>query len=288
MYEKYGKVEKNVSLKKFNTYQVGGETEYLVYPSNLENLKRLIKKLEKDKTKYYVIGNGSNIIFPDENLKGVIVNLKELNTIEIREEYVKAFAGVMMPRLNKYLLDLGYGNFIWACNLPGTLGASIYGNAGCFKKEAQDNLISVDVMDKFGEIKTLKKEQIKFSYRSSDIKGIVVSAIYKLYKVNDLEKDQIKNLNEKRMQTQPLDKKTAGSVFKNPEGDSAGRLIEQAGLKGYQIGGAKISEKHANFICNENNATSKDIIDLIEYTKDVVKQKFNVDLKLEQKIVKWD
>lgn len=288
MYENYGRVKKSASLKELNTYQVGGTADYVVYPNSVDNLKKLIETLKKNKTKYYILGNGSNVILPDENLEGVLIVLKDLKQIEIDDETVTISAGVMMPYLNKYLTDLGYSNFTWACNLPGTMGASIYGNAGCFKKEAQNNLLYIKILDDEGNIKTLKCEDINFSYRKSNIKGIVLSGTYKLIKKSQDEEKEVELLNKKRMQTQPLDKKTAGSVFKNPEGDSAGRLIEQAGLKGYQIGGAKISEKHANFICNEQNATSHDIISLINYIKTTIKKMYNIDLELEQKIVKWD
>lgn len=288
MYQEFGEVLEHVSLKKYNTYGIGGKAKYIVFPSSIENLHKLISKLRTDNTKFYVIGNGSNIILPDEDFDGVIIILKKIKDILIEKDTVKISAGIMMPYLNNYLLKKGYGNFVWACGLPGTLGGSIIGNAGCFKNEAQDNLLSIEVIDDSNKIVSIKKEEINFSYRKSDIKGIIISATYKLVKNNEDVEKSIEILNKKRMDTQPFDKKTAGSVFRNPEGFAAGKLIEDAGLKKHQIGGAVVSEKHANFIYNNGTATSKDILDLIEYIKKVIKEKYNIDLTLEQKVVKWD
>lgn len=288
MYQEFGEVLENVSLKKFNTYGIGGSAKYIVFPSNVENLNKLILKLKADSTKFYVLGNGSNVILPDENFNGVIIILKKMKDILIEKDTVTISAGIMMPYLNNYLLNKGYGNFIWACGLPGTLGGSIMGNAGCFKSEVQDNLLKIEVLDNSNKIVTIKKEEINFSYRKSDINGIIVSATYKLIKADKNQEKNIEILNEKRMRMQPFDKKTAGSVFRNPEGFAAGKLIEDAGLKNYKIGGAVVSEKHANFIYNDGTATSKDILMLIEHISTIIKEKYNIDLILEQKVVKWD
>jgi UDP-N-acetylmuramate dehydrogenase len=286
--ELYGKVLRNASLKKYNTYQIGGSSKYIIFPNSIDNLINLIQKLNKENVKYYLLGNGSNVILPDDDFDGVIIILIELNKINIDNYYVTVETGAMLNYLNSYLLNLGYVNFIDLSMIPGTIGASVKGNAGAYGSNISDTLESITVLIN-NEIKVLKKSDIEFNYRSSNIDGIILSAMFKLVKGNvALAKKEMQEKALKRISTQPLDYPSCGSVFRNPDNTSAGKLIEEAGFKGKVIGGAKVSEKHANFIINYRDAKSSDIIELINAIKSSVYEKNKISLVLEQKIVKWD
>jgi UDP-N-acetylmuramate dehydrogenase len=286
--ELYGKVLRNASLKKYNTYQIGGSSKYIIFPNSIDNLINLIQKLNKENVKYYLLGNGSNVILPDDDFDGVIIILIELNKINIDNDYVTVETGAMLNYLNSYLLNLGYVNFIDLSMIPGTIGASVKGNAGAYGSNISDTLESITVLIN-NEIKVLKKSDIEFNYRSSNIDGIILSAMFKLVKGNvTLAKKEMQEKALKRIRTQPLDYPSCGSVFRNPDNTSAGKLIEEAGFKGKVIGGAKVSEKHANFIINYRDAKSSDIIELINAIKSSVYDKNKISLVLEQKIVKWD
>ena len=290
--KEYGLVEENVDLKKYNTYGIGGVASYLVRVESIEKLGLLIKYLNNNNISWYVLGGGSNVLLPDEDYDGVIIKLDALNSITINKDIIKAEAGVTLGNFVKVLLDEGYTNYAPLMGIPGTLGGAIIGNAGSFGVSIMDYLVDVTIMDSNGVIKTLNKEDIKYDYRYTEFKGkkdIIVSATFKGIKGNVAEaKEQIKINLEKRKNTQPLEYKNAGSVFKNPPEYSAGYLIEYVGLKDFAVGGAKVSEKHANFIINFHNATSRDIIKLIGIIQDKVFEKFNIELKLEQVIVKWE
>ena len=290
--KEYGLVEENVDLKKYNTYGIGGVASYLVRVESIEKLGLLLKYLNNNNISWYVLGGGSNVLLPDEDYDGVIIKLDALNSIIINKDIIKAEAGVTLGNFVKVLLDEGYTNYAPLMGIPGTLGGAIIGNAGSFGVSIMDYLVDVTIMDSNGVIKTLNKEDIDYDYRYTEFKGkkdIIVSATFKGIKGNVAEaKEQIKINLEKRKNTQPLEYKNAGSVFKNPPEYSAGYLIEYVGLKDFAVGGAKVSEKHANFIINFHNATSRDIIKLIGIIQDKVFEKFNIELKLEQVIVKWE
>ncbi len=219
----------------------------------------------------------------------MIISLKNFNKIKIDNDICEADAGVSLPLLSNELLKLEYTNFAWASSIPGNIGGSVKGNAGCFGSEIFDDLISVNVL-KDDNIITLNKDDIKYKYRETNLNDyVILSAKFNLTK-DDLEETNfnLKKWKIFRNENQPYDQKSGGSTFRNPEGYSAGKLIDDLGLKGYSIGGAKVSEKHANFIINYNNASSSDIINLINYIKEKVKEKYDIELILENKIIKWD
>lgn len=307
--EKFGLVIENEDLSKHTTYKIGGTALYMLRPESIDKLVSAIEYLKEKNLKYFILGNGSNLILIEDYYDGVIIKLDLLNNFEISEDLiVTAEAGVYLPRLSSELAKLGYSGFEWASGLPGTIGGSIYGNAEAYKIAISDNLIDVKVFrDK--KVINIKKEEIFFSYRTSEFKEkqdtIILSARFKLEKKESSEiLELIKERAKKRIETQPLEFPSAGSVFRNPSAKdnynivkkynipynesgfiSAGYLIEQCGLKGTTIGDAQISEKHANFIINKNNATSNDVIMLINLIKKEVKEKFEIDLFLEQQIV---
>lgn len=284
------KISENASLKNLNTYKLESHAKYLIRVETLEGLIDLLKYLKESNINYFILGAGSNIII-DEYFDGAVIKLDGLRKIEVKDNIITSEAGAMMGALSCASMDHNLTGLEWAINIPGTVGGSIVGNAGAYKSEMFDSLIKIKVLDENLEIKELKKEEIKHTYRHTDLKGknwIVLEATFKLEKGNKEESlELVKDRQERRNKTQPLDMPSAGSVFRNPEGDHAGRLIEEAGLKGYQIGGASVSTKHANFIVNTGNATSNDIKNLIELVHSQVKEKFNVDLVLEQEIIDW-
>lgn len=287
----YGEVLENVSLKDYNTYKIGGKTRYLVKPYNIDSLKELLIYIKNNTLKYIIIGNGSNIILPDSDYDGVIILLSKLNEIKINENTVNAFCGVSLTYFVNELVKNNLGGLESLSGIPGTLGGAIVNNAGCYGQTISDKLNSVTYLEN-GEIKTINKEECNFSYRDSIFKKnknfIVLSAEFKLdYKNKEEMLNIIKENMIKRNTSQPLNYPNAGSVFRNPIGYSAGKLIEDAGLKNYHINGAYVSDKHANFIINKDNASSEDIIELIEYIQKEISEKYNIKLKLEQEIIKY-
>jgi UDP-N-acetylmuramate dehydrogenase len=286
--DNYAEVLKNVSLKKYNTYGIDTKTKYLVMPNSKQDVLNVLNYLNNNHIPYYVLGNGSNILLPDNDYNGAIIKLNKLNKIEIKNNILKVEAGVLLPYLNQKLLNLGYVNFYWTSSIPGEVGGSIHGNAGAYKHDIFENLISIEIIQN-NKIITLNKEDIKYGYRYTNLNNcLILSATFNLVKgdINTIKEEMKLNL-KKRMKTQPLDELTAGSVFKNPEGYSAGKLIEDLGFKGKVIGGAKVSEKHANFIVNFNKAKASDIISLINLIQEKVLKENNINLELEQIIVKW-
>ncbi len=289
--KEFGEVLENVDLKKYNTYRIGGKARYLIKPYNIESLELLINYLNNNNIKYLVIGNGSNIILPDEDYDGVIILLSNLNKCIINKDEVYVEAGEMLNVFVMNIVNNNLGGIENLCGIPGTLGGAIVQNAGCYGTNISDKLISVSYLEN-GKVFEIKNSECNFSYRDSIFKSnknkIILSAKFKFnFKNKDEMLSIIKENNQKRKNSQPLEYPNAGSVFRNPVNLSSGKLIDEAGLKGYNINDAYVSIKHANFIINRGNATSKDIIDLINYIKKVILEKYNIELILEQEIIKY-
>jgi UDP-N-acetylmuramate dehydrogenase len=289
--KKYGKVKENVDLKKYNTYKVSTTAKYLVDVKDEGSLINLIKYLKENNIIYKIFGNGSNVVLPENDFSGVIIKLSELNKIDIDDDEVYAQAGVMLPRLVNEVVNNCLTGLEWASGIPGTVGGSVIGNAGAYLSDIFTYITSVKVLLD-NEVKILNKEDINYSYRHTSLKDnkdvIVLSVKLKLEKGNSDESRRIMQQRfERRISSQPLEYPSAGSVFRNPEGNYAGKLIEDCGLKGKRIGGAMVSEKHANFIINYENATCSDIRDLIKLVHDTVLENTGVDLILEQELIEW-
>lgn len=289
--KEFGEVLENVDLKKYNTYRIGGKARYLIKPYNIESLELLINYLNNNNIKYLVIGNGSNIILPDEDYDGVIILLSNLNKCIINKDEVYVEAGEMLNVFVMNIVNNNLGGIENLCGIPGTLGGAIVQNAGCYGTNISDKLISVSYLEN-GKVFEIKNSECNFSYRDSIFKSnknkIILSAKFKFnFKNKEEMLSIIKENNQKRKNSQPLEYPNAGSVFRNPVNLSSGKLIDEAGLKGYNINDAYVSIKHANFIINRGNATSKDIIDLINYIKKVILEKYNIELILEQEIIKY-
>lgn len=289
--KEFGIVLENVSLKDYNTYKIGGTAKYIVKPNSIDNLIKLINYLDKNSIKYIVLGKGSNVILPDEDFDGAIILLDSLNKIIINNDIVEVEAGINLGTFIMNLINNNLGGLENLCGIPGTLGGAIVGNAGCYGNVISDYLIDVTYLED-GIIKTILKKKCNFSYRDSifkkDKNKIILSCRFKLINSNkDTMLEIVKEHTLKRKNSQPLEYPNAGSVFRNPENTSAGKLIDDLNLKNYHINGAYISNKHANFIINKDNAKSIDIINLINYIKNKVKKETGIELILEQEIVKY-
>ena len=290
--ENDGDIKENVSLKTLTTLKVGGISKYVFYPKNVTSLKKALTLFKENNINYKIFGNGSNIIPSDKIYDGVIIKLSSLNNLKIEDEVIEVEAGYSLMKLAKEVIKLGLSGLEWANGIPGTIGGAVYMNAGAYKQDMSFVLEKITVLDENMNIVTLNKDELDFSYRHSRLMEenlICLSATLKLEKKDiSLIEEVVNKRKEKRMETQPLEYPSAGSVFRNPFNDFAGRLVEECNLKGKQIGGAMISLKHANFIINKDNATGKDVLDLINLAKKEVKEKFNIELKQEQELFNFD
>ena len=280
----------DVSIKNINSYRLSLKCKYLIFPKNTSELVDLIKFLKKNSIKYMILGGGSNVIFSCDYYDGVIIKLDHFKDVSVRDCIVDVGAGYSLVKLASEMSLSGLSGLEFACGIPGCIGASVAMNAGAYKHSLSEVVESVEVLNDKQEVVTMTCDQIDFSYRDSFFKRnpdyVILSCKLKLSYGDKKEILRlISNRRVRRIETQPLDYPSAGSVFRNPEGMFAGELIEKCGLKGYKIGGAKVSEKHANFIINDGGATGRDIVDLINKVKKVVKETYNVDLILEQIII---
>lgn len=288
-----GKYLENESLSKHTTYRVGGKAKVFVYPKNVEKLILLLKKLRKDNIKYKILGNGSNTLFSDKEYDGVIINLDSFDKVTYFRSSVRAEAGVNLMKLSNQVVKKGYSGLEFATGIPGTIGGAIYMNAGAYKSDMGYVTRSIKVLTPKLEVITMTNKELDFHYRSSFLQKhkdyICLEATIQLRKSDkNMLQEIVDDRRKRRMESQPLEYPSAGSVFRNPEDMFAGKLIEDLGFKGYSIGGAKVSEKHANFIINYNNAKGEDIKKLIELLKEKVKEEYNVELKCEQEFVNWE
>lgn len=285
----YGIVLENEDLKKYTTFGIGGKCKYLIEVKNENCLINLLKYLKNNNIKYYILGNGSNVILDDSYFDGVVIRLNNLNKITIDDKFVTASCGVKLGFLNNVCLQESLVSLTFASLIPGTVGASVMGNAGCYNHDMMEYVYKVKVLTKNFEVKEILKSEIKYGYRFTNLNDyIILSVTFILEKGDPIKalKDMKEN-NEKRLQSQPINEKCVGSIFKNPENASSGKLIDSLNLKGYHINDAKISEKHANFIVNEGNASFEDVIELIKFIKIKVFENYGISLETEPIIVRW-
>ncbi len=290
--DKYGDILFDVSLKNYTSYKIGGLAKTMVLVKDVNNLIDLIKYLDKENIKYFILGTGSNIIIPSKDYDGVIIKLDNLDNLDIKGNKVIVGAGYYLPKLVKQTIEHGLKGLEWALGIPSSVGGAVIGNAGAYLSCTFDFIKSVKILDENYEIKTLLKKDIEYSYRHTMFKNnkkiIILEATLELSRGNyDASMAIIEDRMKRRLESQPLEYPSAGSVFRNPEGLYAGKLIEDLGLKGYIVGDAQISEKHANFIINLGEATGEDIVKLITEIKEKVKERHDLDLILEQEIIKW-
>ena len=288
-----GKIEKEVFLSKYTTYKVGGLCSCIIYPKDIEKLVKLIKLVRKYKLKHKIIGNGSNLIFSDKKYDGVIIKLNNLDNIEITDTKIVVGAGYSLIKLANMATKASLTGLEFASGIPGTVGGAVFMNAGAYKSDMGYIVKSVKVLTPEYEIIKLTNREMNFHYRTSFLQKhpdyICLEVTIKLKKGKKSEIEAlIKDRRKRRLETQPLEYPSAGSVFRNPEGDAAGRIIESLGLKGLTKGGAQVSPKHANFIVNKGGASASDIRELIMYVKENVKDNCGIDLKVEQEFVNWE
>ena len=290
---KIGTVKENIKISTLTTYKVGGNCKIVVYPKDTDKLILLLKYLKEENIKYKVIGYGSNLIFSDDEFDGVLIRLDSFNDVKIKDTIITAGSGVSLVKLSYRALKEGLTGLEFASGIPGTVGGAVFMNAGAYKSDMGYIVSEVKVLTPDLKIKKLYNKDMKFKYRTSFLKEnteyiCLEAKMVLMHGDKKAIKELIETRRQKRLLSQPLEYPSAGSVFRNPDNDFAGRLIEECGLKGRQIGGAKVSKKHANFIVNKNNASAKDIKDLIELVHDKVQKETNVDLKIEQEFVNWE
>lgn len=285
-----GQVLKDVNIKEYTTYKVGGLATALVIPENLECLIELLKFLKKNDIKHKILGRGSNLIFNDAGYNGVLIKLDNFNNLDIKGNEITVGAGYPLIKLATRLSRMGYTGIEFATGIPGTVGGAVFMNAGAYKSDMGYIVKSVKVLTPEFKIKELTNYDMDFHYRTSFIQKnpgyVCLETTIILKKGNQDEIMQlIEDRRKRRVESQPLEYPSAGSVFRNPEGDYAGRLIEEIGYKGYRVGDAEVSTKHANFIINVGNAKGEDIKKLILEIKEQVKEKYDIELKCEQEFV---
>lgn len=277
-------------MKRHTSFKIGGPADFLITPSSVSQLAEVIKLCNSEKLPIFIMGNGTNLLVSDKGIRGVVIKIFDnLDGYTVKEECIEAYGGILLSELSNIALENGLTGFEFASGIPGTLGGAVAMNAGAYGGEIKDVVIETEFIDRDGSTKVVKGDEHQFGYRTSFIQkqsGIVVRSVIRLKKGDKVAiKAQIDDLTGRRQDKQPLEMPSAGSVFKRPEGYFAGKLIEDCGLRGYAIGGAQVSIKHCGFIVNTGNATSKDIMDLVRYIQKTVKEKFDVELQTEIRIV---
>ena len=287
-----GKVLINEKISNYTTYKVGGKVRAIVYPKGEAELIKLVNLLKTKGIKYFVLGNGSNVLFSDNLYDGVIIKLDNFNKISIDGNIINVGAGYPLVKLSNDAMRNSLIGLEFANGIPGTVGGAIFMNAGAYGEDMSKIVSSVRVLTSDGTIKEFTNKGMMFSYRTSMLQDhldyVCVSAKLKLTsgKSEEIEKIMTER-REQRRATQPLNYPSAGSVFRNPTGMFAGKLIDDMGLKGFTVGKAKVSEKHANFIINTGNAKASDIKRIIDLIKQKALIKYGIRLHVEQRLINW-
>lgn len=286
--------EKNVKLAepmyKHTTFRIGGPAQAFVTPQTTEELGQIVLLCNAEKTPFFMLGHGSNLLVGDGGMEGVVIQLyNNYSDFVIDGTTVKAQAGIMLCKLGQEIKDAGLTGFEFAAGIPGTLGGAIMMNAGAYGGEMKDIVSSVQLMDFNGDLFEKTGEEMEFAYRHSIVEEqnyIILGAVLELQHGDKKAiADRMEELAVARKTKQPLEFPSAGSTFKRPEGYFAGKLIMDSGLQGYQVGGAQVSEKHCGFVVNKGNATAADVIQLITDVKQKVYDRFQVELEPEVKMV---
>ena len=278
-------------LSKHTTFRIGGKADYFVKPASENEVAVLVKELNENNIDFYIMGNGSNILASDEGYRGVIVYIGEnLSDIELLDEStIKAGAGAMLSKVARVALDNSLSGMEFASGIPGSVGGAVVMNAGAYGGEIKDIIVKVKVCEKSGRIFEIANEELDFSYRHSAIQEEGYTVLGAIFTLKPGNKDEIsrtvKEISAKRKEKQPLEYPSAGSTFKRPEGYYAGKLIMDAGLRGYRVGGAMVSEKHCGFVINADNATASDVKKLMEDVADKVEEQYGVRLEPEVKFL---
>ena len=287
-----GKVLINEKISNYTTYKVGGKVRAVCFPKGEEELVTLVKLLKERKVKYFVLGNGSNVLFSDNLYDGVIIKLDNFNKINIQDNIIEVGAGYPLVKLSNDAMRNSLVGLEFASGIPGTVGGAVFMNAGAYGEEMSMIVESVRVLNSDCEIIELSNKEMEFSYRTSMLQNhldyVCISTKLKLSRgVKEEIEKVITERRAKRRETQPLTYPSAGSVFRNPPQMYAGKLIEDMGLKGFTVGKAMVSDKHANFIVNTGNAKASDIKKIIDTIKAKALTKYNIKLRVEQRLINW-
>ncbi len=278
-------------LKSHSTMRVGGKCKWFVRPNNIDKLILVITICKMYNIKYFLIGNGSNIIFTDKGFDGVVITTKDIKDITVKNNMITVKCGNMVREVASFCLKNELSGFENLCGIPATIGGACYMNAGAYGSEIKDILVSAKVLDADGNVYTLNKKDLNLSYRHSNFMDdnlFVLEATFMLKKgVHDEIKERMGAVDKQRIEKQPVAEKSVGSTFKRPkqEGVFTGKLVEDSNLKGYTIGGASVSEKHAGFVINKGDATFDDLNKLINHIKDTIMKNYEIELELEAIIV---
>ena len=279
----------NEPLSKHTTLCIGGSADYFVEVATEDQLVSLLKFIKENSVKFFVIGGGSNILFSDEGFRGMVIKLSgDFCKYEIDKNMVACGGAISLAYLAEQTAEQGLSGLEYLSCIPGTVGGAVFGNAGVKKCSVSDIVDKVEIIDYSGNKKILTKKDINFEYRKSNLKDCIITKIFFVLKNAD-KNDILETISQERKRriiSQPIGTKNAGCTFKNPESDSAGRIIDSLNLKNYSVGGIRISDVHANFFVNENNGNAQDMVELIEFVKDAVYKKYNIKLETEIKIIK--
>lgn len=284
------RVLKNEIMKEHTNFKIGGPVKVLVNVKNVDEIKLIINICKMKKNDYYVLGNGTNILVPDEGLDAVIIKISnEFNRYRVSGTKVYAEAGMLLSTISKKIAKKSLMGFEFASGIPGTVGGAVFMNAGAYGGEMKDIVNYVNVLDNDGKVIKIMNKDLEFGYRTSSISknGYIVLNVCFDLSVGNSDKiyEKIDEFDKKRISKQPLDLPSAGSTFKRPVGFYAGKLIDDAGLRGFRYKDAQVSEKHCGFVVNRGDATCKDILDLIDMVKKIVFDKFQVELEREVRIL---
>lgn len=283
-------VQQEEPMKNHTTFRIGGPADYFVCPQNYGQTAEVVKLCREEKISGCIIGNGSNLLVSDEGYRGVIIQLyRNMSRIAVEGTQIRAQAGALLSQIGSRALEYGLTGMEFAAGIPGTAGGAVVMNAGAYGGEMKDILSEVTVLKRDGEILTIPADGLELGYRTSIIKKesyIVLEALFEL-KHGDVSaiRQRMEELKKLRCEKQPLEYPSAGSTFKRPRGYYAGKLIMDAGLRGYRVGGAMISEKHCGFVVNVQDATACDVRTLMEYVRKEVKAQFGVELEPEVKFL---
>ena len=277
-------------MKKHTTFRIGGPADYYLCPHSTEELQKILQICRENKLEFFILGNGSNLLVSDKGYRGVVIQLwKNFSDIETEDNTITVKAGALLSKVAAEALEESLTGMEFASGIPGTIGGAVMMNAGAYGGEMKDIIREVTVLTREGELLTLSKEEMNFGYRTSVVKEkgyVVISAVLQLRKGDREEIRKVMDeLKERRVTKQPLDMPSAGSTFKRPEGYFAGKLIMDAGLRGFSVGGAQISEKHCGFVVNKGDATAADVLGLIGEVQKRVQEKFGVALEPEVKFL---
>lgn len=283
-------IKEEAYMRDYTSYKVGGKVLGIITPKNIDELIEVLKYVRTNHIPYKVLGNGSNVIFNDAGYNGYIIKLDEFNKLEIFGREIIVGAGYSLMRLAIKTALSNLSGLEFAAGIPGTIGGAVYMNAGAYLSDMGYIVSSVKALTPNYEVVEIKNKDLNFHYRTSffmENPDYICLEIHLVLKYGNKEAimQVIEDRKQRRLATQPLDYPSAGSVFRNPEGDSAGRIIESLGLKGKRIGDAMVSEKHANFVVNTGNASGEDVKKLIKQVQSIVKEQTGIELKVEQEFV---